>query len=129
MTYQVVIVTGSRSISGAQEAGLRSFLKANVVDAKLVLGDAFGVDDAALCWAIDKNVGYRRFEAEWDRYGNAAGPRRNQQMVDHAISGAKAEDVLCLAFPSITSKGTWDCVKKAAAAGIVTMVVPLESLS
>ncbi len=49
--------------------------------------------------------------ADWARAGRAAGPARNQVMVD---AGAD----LCLAFPLPGSTGTWDCVRRAKTAGI-----------
>ena len=50
-------------------------------------------------------------DADWDRYGRAAGPIRNQEMVD---AGAD----ICLAFPLGESRGTRGCMKMAEDAGI-----------
>jgi len=47
---------------------------------------------------------------EWSRYGKAAGPRRNNLIVDTI-------DTL-VAFPSNKSKGTWDIISKAMTKGI-----------
>nr|WP_296764188.1 hypothetical protein [Rhodococcus sp. (in: high G+C Gram-positive bacteria)] len=44
------------------------------------------------------------------------GPERNQKMVD---SGAD----ICIAFPLEDSRGTWDCINKAKAAGIPVTIV------
>ncbi|WP_052372155.1 SLOG family protein [Nocardia otitidiscaviarum] len=56
-----------------------------------------------------------RYPAEWRLFGKAAGPRRNAEMV------ALGAD-LVLAFPlegsRERSRGTWDCVDRARAAGI-----------
>ena len=49
--------------------------------------------------------------ADWSTHGRAAGPIRNQQMVDRGAD-------ICLAFPTSSSIGTWDCVRRAKAAGI-----------
>lgn len=49
--------------------------------------------------------------ADWDQHGKAAGPIRNQQMVD---LGAE----VCLAFPLGDSRGTHNCMRAAALAGI-----------
>lgn len=49
--------------------------------------------------------------ADWDKYGKAAGPIRNKEMVD---SGAD----MCIAFPKGASRGTRGCIKLAMEAGI-----------
>lgn len=55
----------------------------------------------------------RVFKADWQAHGKAAGPLRNQAMVD---SGAD----VCLAFykQGAGNRGTSDCVTRARAAGI-----------
>jgi len=89
-------------------------------------GDIHGLDTLAAC--IAKNLGWPvdAFpvpQAAWKKVGRAAGPMRNQTMVD---TGPK----LCLAFPLPKgSIGTWDCIKRAVAAGIPKVAVrifPLE---
>jgi hypothetical protein len=52
--------------------------------------------------------------------GKILGPARNARMV---AAGAD----LCLAFPDPRSRGTWDCLRKAANAGIPGRVYPLET--
>ena len=58
-----------------------------------------------------------RHPADWNQHGKRAGPIRNAEMV------ALGAD-LCLAFPTASSVGTWDCVRKANAAGIRVVIVP-----
>lgn len=53
--------------------------------------------------------------AAWQEHGKAAGPLRNQEMVDLGAD-------VCLAFPDADSRGTWDCVRRADAAGIPVIV-------
>lgn len=53
--------------------------------------------------------------ADWATRGKAAGPIRNQHMVDLGAD-------VCLAFPTASSRGTWDCVRRAKAAGIPIIV-------
>lgn len=55
--------------------------------------------------------------ADWATHGKAAGPIRNQRMVDLGAD-------LCLAFPTESSRGTWDCIKRANRAGIPVRIVP-----
>lgn len=62
------------------------------------------------------------FEADWDRLGNAAGPERNQRMVDWA---AEEGGSVLLAFPRPHSVGTWSTIRKAVKAGLRVVIVPL----
>lgn len=71
--------------------------------------DAIANDVAELLgWTIEKHP------ADWALHGKAAGPKRNQEMVD---LGA---DVV-LAFPLGLSKGTRGCMKMARKAGLLVV--------
>jgi hypothetical protein len=50
----------------------------------VVTGDAKGADTLAYVFAKGNGIPYDRLEAEWNKYGNAAGPIRNQKVVDRA---------------------------------------------
>lgn len=52
-----------------------------------------------------------KVEADWKTHGKAAGPLRNQEMVDRGAD-------VCLGFPLGVSSGTRDCMRRAAQAGI-----------
>lgn len=52
-----------------------------------------------------------KYYAKWFQHGRAAGPLRNQEMVD---TGAD----ICLAFRKNNSRGTRDCIIRAEAADI-----------
>lgn len=63
-------------------------------------------------WIVERHPAY------WDAHGKAAGPLRNQQMVDLGAD-------VCIAFLMPDSRGTVDCAAKAEAAGIrVVRVYP-----
>lgn len=84
----------------------------------IVRGDCpTGLDLIAREWCINAWTPWETFEAEWDRYGKEAGPRRNQKMAD---SGAD----VCLGFPLDLStwSGTLDCMTRASEAGIPVLV-------
>jgi hypothetical protein len=52
----------------------------------LFVGDCpGGVDLLAWRWATERGVTRRRFNAQWRRFGLAAGPRRNREMVRAAV--------------------------------------------
>lgn len=77
---------------------------------ELIVGDCrTGADRYAREWAREAGVPLRVFKADWDKYGKAAGPIRNSEMV------AEKPD-LVLSFPG--GRGTADCSDKARAAGI-----------
>lgn len=87
----------------------------------VVHGAANGVDRTAARWAqgwLAKGVREEPHPADWEAHRNAAGPLRNQEMVNLGAD-------MCLAFPSASSKGTWDCLRKAADAGIIGHVYPI----
>lgn len=85
----------------------------------IITGGATGADSAAEDWAAvnwtDLQV-YRIKPSEWLKYGKAAGPHRNQRMID------EGEPDLVVAFPG--GKGTADMVKRAKAAGIKVIEIP-----
>lgn len=83
----------------------------------LIHGGAKGADMLAARWAWTRDVAQDRYEADWKQHGKAAGPLRNQQMID------KGKPDLVIAFPG--GRGTADMVRRAKTAGVpVTEVAP-----
>lgn len=118
MTTLRILITGSRHYSDIKRVDVifRNVMKRFENDEYvLISGNARGAD--ALCEEVAEKLGWKveRFPADWNKYGKRAGGIRNQLMVD---SGAD----LCLAFPLDNSIGTWDCVRRAKKAGILTKV-------
>lgn len=71
-----------------------------------------GADAIAGLWARETiGVTEEPHPADWLLHGKAAGPKRNQEMVDLGAD-------LCLAFPMADSRGTQDCMRRALAAHI-----------
>jgi hypothetical protein len=77
----------------------------------VIVGRAHGADTIAETCSEAFGFTIEPYEADWRKEGRAAGPKRNQRMVD---SGAD----ICLAFPHDGSKGTADCMKRAEKAKI-----------
>lgn len=75
----------------------------------LIHGNGTGADALAKEWAISRRMPHIAFPADWDGLGKAAGPRRNQQMVDSGLDG-------CVAFPG--NRGTADMVARCKKAGV-----------
>ena len=47
----------------------------------IITGECRGIDTFAAQWARDNNVPYNVFPADWKKFGRAAGPIRNKQML------------------------------------------------
>lgn len=115
-----ILVTGSRA--WVDEETIRHVLIAQshrlrvcAVDVVIVHGGARGADAIADRLAREYGCQVEVVEADWDRYGKAAGPIRNAEMVSRGA-------VACLGFPIGVSRGTRHCLALAAAAGIHTVV-------
>ena len=83
----------------------------------IVEGEARGADSIAGRLAREMGFDVEGYPAQWGAYGRAAGPRRNQQMIDESARKAETDGhKLRMAFafhPNIdTSKGTKDMVRR-----------------
>lgn len=90
----------------------------------LVLGCATGVDRQALEWVLEHDVFFVVLTADWDRFGNGAGPKRNEAMVKlGALWSAR-----WLGFPrdGLSSHGTHNCMDQAVNAGLDVWRVSAE---
>jgi len=76
----------------------------------VLCGMAKGADTHGKAWANANKIPVSKWPANWDAYGNAAGPIRNQQMVDRA-------DALIAVWDG-KSSGTADVIAKAKAKGL-----------
>jgi len=70
-----------------------------------------GVDLFAYRWAQQMNIPVREFPADWDAHGEAAGPLRNQEMID-----ANPDMKVMVVFPG--HSGTSDMTRRCRKAGI-----------
>lgn len=114
MTDHRVLVCGGRDYQNMRKV-------ARVLDALeprptlIIQGGAFGADACASEWAYTRNVLEHQFPADWKKHGRAAGPIRNQQMID------QGKPDLVVAFPG--GPGTADMVRRAKAAGVKVIEV------
>ena len=86
-----------------------------------------GADRIAGDAAFDRGMTVRTYPANWDVHGKAAGPIRNQHMIDtekpdrvFAFTEALTRDK----GGALTPTGTTDCVMRALAAGIPCTLIP-----
>lgn len=83
----------------------------------LMCGMATGADILAHQWAKYHAVQCLQFTADWDQHGRAAGPIRNQQMLD------EGKPDLVVAFPG--GRGTADMIRRAKKAGLPVREIPV----
>ena len=105
-----VLVCGGRDYSD------KAFLW-NVLDglgppkvSAIISGMARGADTMAAEWAMRFGFPLHKFPADWQAHDFAAGPIRNQQMLD------EGKPDLVVAFPG--GRGTADMVRRARKAGV-----------
>ena len=109
-----ILVCGTRD--GVPYDLLDSELTALAPDV-VITGGARGTDAQAAAWAHAHGVKVATYKADWAEHGRAAGPMRNQAMLD------AAKPDLVLAFPSKTSVGTYDMLRRAKAAHVAMRIV------
>lgn len=120
-----VLVCGPRDCKstariGAHLAALFLIDKPDV----LIHGAATGIDLLADEWAKKCGIPRRPFpvtKAEWNKFGRAAGPRRNQQMLDEG----KPHLVVAFQYKDRKTPGTQDMIRRAKKAGVRVSVVEI----
>lgn len=115
-----VIITGDRRWECVDLAKrLVQRMKDRIGDSLVIVhGGAAGIDDSFATACVHLSVYAETHQADWDKHGNAAGPIRNQEMVD---AGA-AFCVACHRFLP-RSRGTRDCVQRCLDAGIPVYLI------
>jgi hypothetical protein len=109
-----ILVCGGRDYKDAARvdtvlSGYRKLLS------ELICGGAPGADTLAWDWAWSNRFRCERYMADWKTHGRAAGPIRNQRMLD------EGKPDLVIAFPG--GRGTADMMKRAKAAGVPVIEV------
>lgn len=118
VTKKVIIVTGSRDWSDSDQLSRTLTLFHSRHDFELLVeGGAHGADTLARQWADKAKVTCLTIPAAWDRWGKAAGARRNIEMLE------RHPGALVVAFPLPQSRGTWHCVFEARKRGHQVIVV------
>lgn len=107
-----VLVCGGRDY--ADWARVKEVLDALKVT-HIIHGAARGADSLGGRYATEHDILSSEFPALWDKYGRAAGPIRNKQML------TEAKPDLVVAFPG--GRGTANMVKQAEKAGVSVYMV------
>jgi hypothetical protein len=112
-----IIIAGSRTFTNYKKLSevCDQFLQ-DQTDIEIVSGAYYkGADKLGEQYAIEKGFKLTKFPADWNKYGKAAGPKRNEQM-------AKYADTL-IAFWDGKSRGTKHMVEVAGILGFKTIIV------
>lgn len=80
---------------------------------EVIAGGADGADSLGAEWAAERKIYVRIFEADWAKLNRAAGPIRNQRMLD------EGKPELVVAFPG--GNGTADMIGRAHKAGVAVL--------
>jgi len=77
------IIAGSRDISNYDLVKYTT-KQSNFTITEVVSGTAKGIDSLGEKWAQEQGIPIKKFPANWNEHGKAAGPIRNGQMADYA---------------------------------------------
>ncbi len=113
-----LIIAGSRTFTDYQLLSHVLSSHKHLVS-EVLHGGARGADHLGFRWAMRHHVRSRCFAADWERFGKAAGVRRNHQM-------AQAGDVL-VAFHINNSPGTAHMIACMRALGKPVVVIRVEA--
>ena len=116
MTY-TLLVCGGRSFADDRllETALDALVARLGAPALVVAGGAAGADTLAIRWAARRKFKRRVEPADWAAHGKAAGPIRNQKMLDLYRPG------VVVAFPG--GVGTADMVRRSRLAGAEVILI------
>lgn len=123
-----IVVAGNRTFDdqARADAELDAALaeiaaKGPIESVEFVSGGCRGADALGEAYARKRGWPITVMPAEWEKYGRAAGPIRNAEMLDYA----RAETPRLVAFWDGRSHGTRDVIARANEKGVPTKIVYL----
>lgn len=124
-----IIIAGSRYFTDySQMSEVLNELFANDIDpadsVEIISGHAPGADTLGEKFAREHKLQLKIFPADWNKYGKAAGPIRNEQMAKYA---AEADCGMLIAFPNGESRGTWNMIRLARQYGLQIHVIEQDN--
>lgn len=112
---------------------MRERLSVHPAGTIIIHGDARGADTVADIVAGQLGFEIRRYPADWEKYGKAAGMRRNAEMLSREHPDKDGVFIDCVWAFSLglvaKSRGTHGMVKLAEKAGIETLVYEYLGMS
>lgn len=82
-----VIIAGSRDLADmatVERAVEQAYETRGIAISQVVSGNARGVDKLGEQWADKRKIPVAVFPADWNKFGNSAGVRRNVEMAQYA---------------------------------------------
>jgi len=118
------LICGSRGINDYEV--LKQAIKESGFEiTEVVSGCAPGADRLGERWAKENNIPLHAKPADWNRYGKAAGFKRNKEMIEF-ISPPECQDGCVIALWDGVSRGTQHTITMAKAAKIKLFVKEVE---
>lgn len=84
-------------------------------DLTIISGNAIGADRLGEQFATENWIGIENYPADWDKYGKAAGPIRNEEMAKNATH--------CIVFWDGKSRGTKNMIENAQKYKLVLKII------
>lgn len=129
-------MTGSRDIPAEHAESVRGAISqmiradmnrcepVTVIDGGCATGaDAMARQLVRILRSLRYQVESETYPADWARHGKAAGPIRNQDMVETG-----ADQCIAFFYEGAGNRGTTDCAKRAEAAGIPVLRIDVPAL-
>lgn len=112
-----LLVFGSRTFSAKDFLFevLDTFVAAGVGPETVIEGEAPGADSLGREWAEARGIEVIKFPADWEKYGRAAGPIRNKQML---VEGEPTWGIGFIDKDFDLSRGTKNMTRQLLKAGI-----------
>jgi hypothetical protein len=115
------IIAGSREVTELDV--LTDIIRDRVHwDISVVLsGGCRGVDELGEKWATENDIPVEKFPADWEQFGDSAGPIRNSEMADSA-------DALVAIKNNSPNDGTSDMIQKAESKDLLVVEENIDSV-
>lgn len=115
-----IIVCGGRDFTDKKKfSKYLDIILSRYENIEIVSGGAKGADSFSEEYAHEHGISITIFKANWSKYGKAAGPIRNKEMLKYALK----EKPVIIAFWDGKSRGTKNMLKQAKLAGAVCHIV------
>lgn len=112
---QRILIFGGRNCDPNKVANYLLLLLVDHFPTVIIHGCARGADTGGALFAERRNIDQLKFSAEWDVYGDRAGPKRNARMLLMGQPGVAIE------FPG--RRGTKDMHNRLVSAGVPITIV------